>query len=89
MQKDSTKDLRSRNLRNIAFITILVIVALLVLQSWYGNKAPTDEISFTSFETLVKQGKIVEVNIREDIASARTVEGETVTVRLPPDRPQS
>ncbi|MEI6170938.1 MAG: ATP-dependent zinc metalloprotease FtsH [bacterium] len=85
MQKDSIKDLRSRNLRNIAFITILVIVALLVLQSWYGNKAPTDEISFTSFETLVKQGKIVEVNVREDIASARTVEGETVTVRLPPD----
>jgi cell division protease FtsH len=85
MQKDSTKDLRSRNLRNIAFITILVIVALLVLQSWYGNKAPTDEISFTSFETLVKQGKIVQVNIREDIASARTAEGETVTVRLPPD----
>ena len=39
MQKDSMKDLRSRNLRNIAFITILVIVALLVLQSWYGNKA--------------------------------------------------
>jgi cell division protease FtsH len=63
----------------------LVIVALLVLQSWYGNKAPTDEISFTSFETLVKQGKIVQVNIREDIASARTAEGETVTVRLPPD----
>jgi cell division protease FtsH len=85
MQKDSMKDLRSRNLRNIAFITILVIVALLVLQSWYGNKAPTDEISFTSFETLVKQGKIVQVNIREDIASAKTVDGGTVTVRLPPD----
>jgi cell division protease FtsH len=85
MQKDSMKDLRSRNLRNIAFITILVIVALLVLQSWYGNKAPTDEISFTSFETLVKQGKIIQVNIREDIASAKTVEGGTVTVRLPPD----
>jgi len=85
MQKDSMKDSRSRNLRNIAFITILVIVALLVLQSWYGNKAPTDEISFTSFEILVKQGKIVQVNIREDIARARTIEGETVTVRLPPD----
>ncbi len=85
MQKDSMKDLRSRNLRNIAFITILVIVALLVLQTWRGDDASSSEISFTDFEALVRKATVEEIHIREDLARVTTVDGQELTVRLPPD----
>ena len=57
MQKDSMKDMRSRNLRNIAFITILVIVALLVLQTWHGTTTTEKEASYSDFRTLVERGQ--------------------------------
>ncbi len=85
MQKDSMKDMRSRNLRNIAFITILVIVALLVLQTWHGTTTTEKEASYSDFRTLVERGQIRDVTIRDGNAHATTVNGDTLLVRLPDD----
>ncbi len=85
MQKDSMKDMRSRNLRNIAFITILVIVALLVLQTWHGTTTTDKEASYSEFRALVERGQIRDVTIRDGNARATTVNGDTLLVRLPDD----
>ena len=85
MQKDSMKDMRSRNLRNIAFITILVIVALLVLQTWHGTTTTEKEVSYSEFRTLVERGQIRDVTIRDGNAHASTVSGDALLVRLPDD----
>ena len=83
MSKDSIKEMRSRNLRNIAFITILVIVALIALETWYGGK-PTNEITYTEFTSELKQGKIASIVIRDDVGQVVTVDNQTLTVRMPP-----
>ncbi len=85
MQKDSMKDMRSRNLRNIAFITILVIVALLVIQTWRGATTDDKEANYSEFRALVERGQIREVVIRDGSARATTVSGDALLVRLPDD----
>ncbi|MDP3179310.1 MAG: ATP-dependent metallopeptidase FtsH/Yme1/Tma family protein, partial [Spirochaetaceae bacterium] len=83
MQKDSMKDMRSRNLRNIAFITILVIVGILVLQTWYGSNTSEKETDYSEFRSLVEKGQIREITIRDGIARVTTASDDNLLVRLP------
>ena len=85
MQKDPVRDLRNRNLRNIAFITIVVILGLILLQSWFRPNADATEISWSVFYDLVENDRIAEVRVKDDVAYAVTVEGNTVSSRLPDD----
>ncbi len=85
MEKDPLRDLRNRNLRNIAFITVIVILGLILLQSWLGGGKTKNEIQYTLFTTLVENGQIVSVLIKDNRAEATTVDGGTIFVQLPPD----
>jgi len=85
MEKDPLKDLRNRNLRNIAFITVIVILGLILLQSWLGGGKTKNEIQYTLFTTLVENDQIVSVLIKDNRAEATTVDGGTIFVQLPPD----
>ncbi|MGD9675299.1 MAG: ATP-dependent zinc metalloprotease FtsH [Candidatus Bipolaricaulia bacterium] len=99
MDKDVSRDLRNRNLRNIAFITIVVILALIALQSWLGPRGDRQELSYSDFREAAGQGLIASVTVKEDSAQAvavmkegailsdgtRIPAGSEVTVRLPQD----
>lgn len=85
MEKDPLRDLRNRNLRNIAFITVIVILGLILLQSWLGGGKTKNEIQYTLFTTLVENDQIVSVLIKDNRAEAMTVDGGTIFVQLPPD----
>jgi len=85
MDKDSTRDLRNRNLRNIAFITIVVILGLILLQSWFGRGSDPDEITYSVFRNLVEGGQIAEVVVKDNVAQIVTIEGNRLTARLPED----
>jgi len=85
MEKGPSRDLRNRNMRNIAFITISVILALILLQSWFGRPGDENEVSYSSFRSRVEDGEIARVTIKDDVAHAVTVDGEKLTARLPQD----
>jgi len=85
MEKQPLRDLRNRNLRNIAFITIVVILGLILLQSLFGSSDSGDEVSYSEFRNHVTSGQVVEVVIKDDVASAVLADGSTITARLPED----
>ncbi len=86
MEKDPLKDLRNRNLRNIAFITVIVILGLVLVQSWLGGGNAKNEITYSLFRTMVENNQIIAVSIRDDRATGTTLDGETVIVQLPDDK---
>jgi len=69
MDKDPLRELRNRNLRNIALMTIIVIVSLLVLQTFITTDDWTS-INYSEFITLVESDKVASVDIKDDIAKA-------------------
>ncbi len=83
MKKDQLREFRNRNLRNIAVITVVVIFALILLQSMFGSRGKTDEISYSLFRTLASSGQISAVTIRDNRAEGTTIDGGTFTVQLP------
>ena len=85
MDKDPIRDLRNRNLRNIAFITIVVILGLILLQSWFGGGSDPDEITYSVFRNLVEGGQIAEVVVKDGVAQIVTIEGNRLIARLPDD----
>ena len=85
MEKQPLRDLRNRNLRNIAFITIVVILGLILLQSLFGSSDSGDEVSYSEFRNYVTSGQVVQVVIKDDVASAVLADGSTITARLPED----
>jgi len=85
MEKGPSRDLRNRNMRNIAFITISVILALILLQSWFGRPGDENEISYSAFRSQVEKGQIARVVIKDDVAHAVTIDGQKLTARLPQD----
>ena len=85
MDKDPMKDLRNRTLRNIAFVAVIVILGLVLLQSWFGGDKTKNEIQYTLFTNLVENDQIVSVTIKENRAEATTVDGGAIFVQLPPD----
>ena len=70
MKNEPMKEMRNRNLRNIAFITIIVILGLIALQSWFGRGGSGSELSWSQFRHLVELGGVSEVRIREEVGVA-------------------
>lgn len=85
MKKDSLREFRNRNLRNIAVITVVVIFGLILLQSMFGSRGKTDEISYSLFRTLASSAQISAVTIRDNRGEGTTIDGGTFTVQLPSD----
>ena len=85
MEKQPLRELRNRNLRNIAFITIVVILGLILLQSLFGSRGSGDEISYSLFRTYVITGQVAQVTVGDGVAKAVLIDGSTVTARLPED----
>ncbi len=85
MEKQPLRELRNRNLRNIAFITIVVILGLILLQSLFGNRGSGDEINYSLFRTYVTNGEVAQVTIKDNMAHAVLVSGNTISARLPED----
>jgi cell division protease FtsH len=85
MEKQSLRDPRNRNLRNIAFITIVVILGLILLQSLFGNGSTGDEISYSDFRLLVSGGNVEEIRVKDNVATVYLLNGSTQFARLPDD----
>ena len=85
MEKEPLREMRNRNLRNIAFITIVVILGLILLQSWFGRDGGQNEISWSLFRNFVETGQVAQVTIKDDIAQAVLIDGSTLTAQLPQD----
>jgi len=83
VKKDSLREFRNRNLRNIAVITVVVIFGLILLQSMFGGRGKTDEISYSLFRTLASSAQISAVTIRDNRGEGTTIDGGTFTVQLP------
>ena len=85
MEREPMREMRNRNLRNIAFITIVVILGLILLQSWFGRDGGQNEISWSLFRTFVESGQVAQVTIKDNIAQAVLVDGSPLTAQLPQD----
>jgi len=79
------REIRNRNLRNIAFITIVVILGLILLQSWFGRDSGQSEVSWSLFRTLVETGQVAQVTIKDNVARATLIDGTPITTQLPQD----
>ena len=86
MERDPLKDLRNRNLRNIAFITVIVILGLVLVQSWLGGGNAKNEVTYSLFRTMVESDQITAVSIKDNRATGTTLDGETVITQLPDDK---
>jgi len=86
VEKDPLKDLRNRNLRNIAFITVIVILGLVLVQSWLGGGNAKNEVTYSLFRTMVESDQITAVSIKDNRATGTTLDGETVITQLPDDK---
>ncbi|MEA1871747.1 MAG: AAA family ATPase, partial [Candidatus Bipolaricaulota bacterium] len=80
------KDLRNRNLRNIAFITVIVILGLVLVQSWLGGGNTKNEVTYSLFRTMVASDQITAVSIKDNLATGTTLDGETVIAQFPDDK---
>jgi len=85
MEREPLRDMRNRNLRNIAFITIVVILGLILLQSWFGRDSGQNEISWSLFRNFVETGQVAQVTVKDNIAQAVLVDGSTLKAQLPQD----
>jgi len=85
MDREPLREMRNRNLRNIAFITIVVILGLILLQSWFGRDSGRDEISWSLFRSLVESEQVAQVTVKDNVAQAVLNDGSTLTAQLPQD----
>jgi cell division protease FtsH len=85
MDKEPLREMRNRNLRNIAFITIVVILGLILLQSWFGRDSGRNEISWSLFRSLVESGQVAQVTVKDNVAQAVLNDGSALTAQLPQD----
>ena len=85
MEKQSLRDPRNRNLRNIAFITVVVILGLILLQSFFGSDTAGEEISYSNFRLLVTSGNVAEITVKDGVATAVLLNGSKQFARLPAD----
>ncbi len=86
MEKDPLKDFRNRNLRNIAFITVIVILGLILVQSWFGGERTKNEVTYSLFRTMVTNGQIAAVVVKDNRGTGTTIDGGTIVVQLPDDK---
>ncbi len=85
MDREPLREMRNRNLRNIAFITIVVILGLILLQSWFGRDSGRNEISWSLFRSLVEAGQIAQATVKDNVAQAVSTDGTALTAQLPQD----
>jgi len=85
MKKDPLKDFRNRNLRNIALITVVVILGLILMQSMFGGREERSEINYSLFLSLVESGQVSTLTIKDNQGTGTTVEGGAFVVQLPED----
>jgi len=86
VEKDPLKDLRNRNLRNIALITVIVIIGLIVFQSWFGGDKTQQEVNYSLFRNMVANGQVVSIEIKENQGTGLMTDGSKFTVELPDDK---
>jgi cell division protease FtsH len=86
MDKEPVKDSRNKNLRNIAFVTVVVILGLILVQSWFGGNKARNEIDYSVFRTLVENDQISSVVIKGTRAQATTKDQGTIIAELPEDK---
>ncbi len=86
MDKEPVKDSRNKNLRNIAFVTVVVILGLILVQSWFGGNKARNEIDYSVFRTLVENDQISSVVIKDNRAQATTKDQGTIIAALPEDK---
>jgi len=85
MEKQPMRDLRNRNLRNFAFITIVVILGLILLQSLFSGRSAGEEIDYSQFKTLLENGQIRQLTIKGIEATVITLDNVAYTTILPDD----
>ncbi len=86
MEKDPLKELRNRNLRNIALITVIVIIALIVFQSWFGGDKTQQEVNYSLFRSMVANGQVVSIEIKDNQGTGLMTDGSNFMVELPDDK---
>jgi len=86
VEKDPLKDLRNRNLRNIALITVIVIIGLIIFQSWFGGDKTQQEVNYSLFRSMVASGQVVSIEIKDNQGSGLMTDGSKFTVELPDDK---
>ena len=86
MEKDPLKELRNRNLRNIALITVIVIIGLIVFQSWFGGNKTQQEVNYSLFRSMVANGHVVTIEIKDNQGTGLMTDGSNFTVELPDDK---
>jgi len=86
VEKDPLKELRNRNLRNIALITVIVIIALIVFQSWFGGDKTQQEVNYSLFRSMVSNGQVVSIEIKDNQGTGLMTDGSNFIVELPDDK---
>ena len=87
MDKDTLKDLRNRNLRSTAIIAVIVILGLILVQSWLGVEREQNEVSYSLFRDMVAGGQITSVLVTANNRGVGTMlDGRTIVVQLPLDK---
>jgi len=86
VEKDPLKELRNRNLRNIALITVIVIIALIVFQSWFGGDKTQQEVNYSLFRSMVSNGQVVSIEIKDNQGTGLMTDGSNFMVELPDDK---
>ncbi len=86
MEKDPLRDLRNRNLRNIALITVLVIIGLIIFQSWFGGNKALQEVNYSLFRSMVGNGQVASISIKDNQGTGVMTDGSKFTVELPDDK---
>ena len=86
MEKDPLKELRNRNLRNIALITVIVIIGLIIFQSWFGGNKTQQEVNYSLFRSMVANGQVASIAIKDNLGTGVMTDGSKFTVELPNDK---
>ena len=86
MEKDPLRDLRNRNLRNIALITVIVIIGLIIFQSWFGGNKTQQEVNYSLFRSMVANGQVASISIKDNQGTGVMTDGSKFTVELPDDK---
>ena len=96
MERNQQRDPRNRNLRNIAFLAVVVIISLIVIQSWLSGGASQNEIDYTRFRALVDAQRVESITIKDARGTAVVSNRDTARVAVvvgddaaPPDAPST
>ena len=83
MEKDPLRDLRNRNLRNIAFIAVVIILGLILLQSLFSGDRGREAWTYSEFVGAVEALQIRDVTIKDSRAQGTTIDGVEFWVQVP------